>query len=210
VILIHPSSLGKLMSNAKSKKPEDLSAGALTHCRDLAKQHVYGFRPCINSKYLEKGLLCEDDSIELYNQVHFASLIKNSQRKQNEWLTGEADIIDGDTIIDIKTSWSLMQFPAIPSDAHDSDYEWQLRGYMMLWDKPKARLAFCLVTTPSDLRPWDDERLHEVDHIDPALRVTCVDYERDTDKEQLIITKCNAAKVAVREFVEEIKRSHAL
>jgi hypothetical protein len=208
MILIHPSSLGKIMSPAKSKKDSDLSAGAITYCKELAKQCVYGFKPSISSKYLEKGLLCEDNSIELYNQVNFSNLTKNSERKNNEWLTGEIDLLDGDLIIDIKTSWSLMQFPALPEDAHDTDYEWQGRGYMMLWDKPKFRLAFCLVTTPLELREWDDELIHEVDHIDPALRITVVDYDRCPVKEQLIKTKCDAAKFAVREFVEQIKRSH--
>jgi hypothetical protein len=208
MILIHPSSLGKIMSPAKSKKDSDLSAGAITYCKELAKQYVYGFKPSISSKYLEKGLLCEDAAIELYNQVFFANLKKNTVRKSNQWLTGECDIDDDQMIIDIKNSWSLMQFPALPEDAHDNDYEWQGRGYMMLWDKPKFRLAFCLVTTPLELREWDDELIHEVDHIDPELRVTVVDYDRCPIKEQLIKTKCAAAKVAVREFVEQIRKVH--
>lgn len=78
MILIHPSSLSKLMSDAKSKKPEDLSAGAMTYCRELAKQAVYGYTPQIASKYLDKGLIVEPQSIDLYNTVFFTD-IKRTQ-----------------------------------------------------------------------------------------------------------------------------------
>ena len=71
MFLIRASSVGKLMTSAKSKKPEDLSAGAITYCKQLAKEFVYGYRKEINSKYLDKGIICEDQSIQLYNDVFF-------------------------------------------------------------------------------------------------------------------------------------------
>lgn len=208
MILIHPSSLSKIMTNAKSHKPEDLSVGAMTYCRQIAKEFVYGYRAEPSSKQMEKGTLCEGESIALYNEVFFTSLVKNPQRKENEWLTGECDIDTSKKIIDIKTSWSLATFPAIKSDAHDADYEWQGRAYMMLWDRPVFELAFCMVSTPDELIGWESESAHIVDHIDPALRVTTVEYSRDMEKEELIKIKVNSARAYIQQVIDEIARDH--
>lgn len=209
MILIHPSSLGKLMTDAKSKKPEDLSTGAKTYCIQLAKEMVYGYRAEVSTKYMEKGLICEDQAIELYNEVRFTSLRKNPQRKTNEWLCGECDIDTGVKIIDIKNAWSLETFPAIKEDVHDIGYEWQGRGYQMLWGRPVFELAYCMVTTPEHLRKWESESIHIVDHIDPALRVTSIEYARDMEKEELIKIKVDAARKYINEISDRIATDHA-
>ena len=64
-----------------------------------------------------------------------------TDRIKNDWITGECDIFTGDTVIDIKSSWSLTTFPLLASMGENSGYEWQLRAYMMLWDCPSAALA---------------------------------------------------------------------
>lgn len=207
MILIHPSSLGKLMTEPK-KKDEVLSVGAKTYCRQLAKEFVYGFKSSPSSKYFEKGLICEDQAIELYNEVFFTNLKKNKQRKQNEWLTGECDLDTSKKIIDIKNAWSLDTFPVVKADAHDTDYEWQGRAYMMLWERPEFELAYCMVSTPLELIGYEDESIHIVDHIDPALRVTVVNYERDKEKEELIKFKVDAARKYINEILDEIANDH--
>lgn len=209
MILIHPSSLGKLMADAKSKKPEDLSAGAMTYCRELAKQAVYGYTPSISSKYLDKGRIVEQQSIELYNEVFFTDLVKNTERKTNQWLNGECDIFTGSKIIDIKSSWSIASFPAIRADAEDSDYKWQGRAYMMLWDCDQFEIAYCLVNTPAELIGFEDESLHYVDHIAPELRVTTVSYERDKEKEELIKIKVESARKYIDQIIQQIAHDHA-
>lgn len=50
-------------------KEQSLSAGAKTYLDTLAKEFVYSYERTISSKYLEKGLMVENDSIELYNSV---------------------------------------------------------------------------------------------------------------------------------------------
>lgn len=209
MILIHPSSLGKIMTDAKSKKPDDLSVGAMTYCRQLAKEFVYGYRQSVSSKYMEKGIACEDKSIALYNEVFFSGLVKNPQRRSNEWLTGECDIDTGSKIVDIKTSWSLDTFPVVKDDALDKDYEWQGRAYMMLWDRPLFEVAFCMVSTPADLIKWEDHAAHLVDHIDPVLRVTTVEYARDEKLEELIKIKVEAARKYINQVLDVIAGDHA-
>lgn len=196
----HPSSLGKLMTSPRSKS-EVLSEGAKTYIKEVAKENFYGYHTDINSKYIFKGRDQEFDSIELLNSVRFTNYEKNTVRMVNEWMTGEADIVTDDLIIDIKTSWSLDTFPALPEDGYESKYEWQLRAYMMLYERPKAELIYCMVTTSNELlNEWENLALHRVDHIAPEKRITVLAFERDQDKEKEIIEKLKAATEYYNEY----------
>ena len=186
---IRSSALGKIMTNPR-KKSEALSAGCKTYIKELVKEDLFGYKSTIDSKYLTKGIDLEDTSIDLYNEVHGTLYLKNTERLSNEFITGECDINAEDKIIDIKSSWSLETFPASPDDVNNKDYEWQLRGYMMLYNKPKAELAYCMVSTPDYLlKDWDNWEIHKVDKHDPFLRVTTISFERDRDKERDIIDR---------------------
>ncbi len=182
----HPSSLGKLMTASRTKS-EVLSETTKTYIRAVAKQDFYGYNVELNNKYINKGNLQENDSIALFNSVMFSNYSKNTERLNNEWLTGEADIVLDDQIVDIKTSWSLETFPATPEEGINKDYEWQLRAYMMLYDKNYASLVYCMVSThPSLLNEWENLSLHQVDHIAPEKRITTLLFTRDLDLEVLI------------------------
>ena len=67
--LFRCSSLGKLMTEPKSKSEGVLSAGAKTYIRELAAQEIFGVDFQVSSKAMEKGILCEQDSIDLLNRV---------------------------------------------------------------------------------------------------------------------------------------------
>jgi hypothetical protein len=182
----HPSSLGKLMTASRTKS-EVLSETTKTYIRGVAKQDFYGYNVELNNKYINKGNMQENDSIALFNTVHFTNYSKNTERLTNEWLTGEADIVLDDRIIDIKTSWSLETFPATLEEAVNKDYEWQLRAYLFLYDKQYASLVYCMVTThPSLLNEWENLSLHQVDHIDASKRITTLSFERDLELEEEI------------------------
>ena len=178
----HPSSIGKLMTNGRGKN--EVGATAKSYIKQVAKENFYGYRSEINNKYIQKGLMQEQDSIDLLNTVRFEGYIKNDVRMVNEVMTGEADIVTDDLIIDIKTSWSLDTFPVLAEDGYDALYEWQLRAYMMLYDRPKAELIYCMVTTSNELlNEWENLDIHRVDHIAPEKRITVLSFERNEDKE---------------------------
>lgn len=191
-MLIRCSSLPKIMTSPRSKS-EVLSETAKSYIKQMAKEDFLGYSSELSNKYLEKGIQCESQSIELLNSVLFTSYDKNAERRSNDFLTGEPDIITEDLIIDIKTSWSLDTFPMLVEDVNLKDYEMQLRGYMMLFNVDKAMLAYCMVDTPEHLRSYESEELHLVSHIDPTKRVTMLTIERDEKIEQDIIEKCNAS-----------------
>jgi hypothetical protein len=205
-ILFRASALSSIMTDGKGK--DELSVGAKTYVSKLAKEFVYGYDEKETSKYMDKGIQMEDESIDLYNAVHLSSHAKNAERKNNLWITGEADIVDDDKIIDIKSSWSLTTFPVLGDQGEDKGYEWQLRAYMWLWDKPRADIAYCLVTTPDDLIGWENKALHQVDHINRELRVTIVPYVRDPTLEEKIKVKVEAARVYYDHVIQEISKQH--
>lgn len=205
--LFRASSLSEIMTDLKSKT-ETLSVGAKSAVTRMAKEFIYGFKEEVSSKYMEKGLRVEDQSIELLNSVLFTDFKKNAERRNNEWITGEADIVADDRIIDIKSSWSLKTFPALESDGMDKDYEWQGRAYMMLWDKPKFEIAYCMISTPEDLIGYEQKTMHQVDGIERNLRVTLVTYERDLELEEKIKIKVNAARAYLEEVIEQITKEH--
>lgn len=206
------SSLAKIMTDPKGKG-EILSVGAKTFIEDLAKEFVYDFKEQISSKYMEKGTLVEQQSIDLRNDVFFTDYRKNTERRENDWITGECDIFTGSGIIDIKSSWSLATFPVTCASAlKESDkagYDWQLRGYLMLWNVDLAEVNYCLVNTPDELVGYEDPALHYVDHIDPSLRVTRVLYERDKALEDKIKEKVEAARLYFDLVTEMIAEDHS-
>ena len=205
--LFRASLLSEIMTDPKSKT-EILSVGAKSAVTRMAKEFIYGFKEEVSSKYMEKGLRVEDQSIELLNSVLFTDFKKNAERRNNEWITGEADIVANDRIIDIKSSWSLKTFPALESDGMDKDYEWQGRAYMMLWDKPHFEIAYCMVSTPEDLIGYEQKSMHLIDGIERNLRVTLVTYERDLELEEKIKIKVNAARAYLEEVIEQITKEH--
>ena len=208
MLKIRASSLAEIMTDPKGKD-ETLSVGAKTAITKQAKEFIYGFDERFSSKYTEKGLLVEDQSIELLNSVMFADYKKNAERKTNEWVTGEADIVTPDSIIDIKSSWSLSTFPVLSSQGEDKGYEWQLRAYMMLWDLDQAQIAYCLVNTPDHLVGFEDKALHQVSHIAPELRVTLVNYKRDKTLEDKIKFKVDEARKFYDQVVKQISDEHS-
>lgn len=208
MLKIRASSLAEIMTDPKGKD-ETLSVGAKTAIAKQAKEFVYGFDERFSSKYTEKGLLVEDRSIELLNSVMFSNYKKNTERKTNEWITGEADIVTADQIIDIKSSWSLATFPALAADGENKTYEWQLRAYMMLWDLDSAQIAYCLVNTPDHLVGFEDKALHQVEHIAPELRVTLLNYKRDKALEDKIKFKVDEARKFYDLVVKQISDEHS-
>lgn len=191
----------------QSLKDRSLSSGAREYMESLAKEYVLGFNEVVSCKYMDKGIIVEDQSIDLYNSVNFTDYKKNSVRLTNDWITGECDIIiPGVKGIDIKSSWSLKTFPLIPEKGRDLLYEWQCRGYMWLWDVPEWDVAYCMVNTPDELIKYEQEDLHFVDHIDERLRVTIVNYKRDAALEEKIRLKVQAAKTYLDWYISEIYR----
>ncbi|MGE8630402.1 hypothetical protein [Achromobacter denitrificans] len=207
------SSIGKLMANptaAAIKAGEILSVGAKTYIRELAQQEILGIDFEFSSKETQKGLEVEDQSIALLNRVRGLSLTKNAERRTNEWLTGECDLYDAERRRghDLKSSWSAKTFPGWLVDAIDSGYEWQMRGYMMLWDADQWEVNYALVDTPERLIGFEPIQMHLVSHIPEHQRLTSWIIERDFEKEREMIAKVKAAREYFAEVIQDFDQVH--
>jgi hypothetical protein len=200
------SSLGKLMTSSRTKG-EALSQTAKSYIIQQAKEDFFEYRSELNSKYITKGLAQEQDSIDLLNLVRLEDYKKNEERVENEWLSGCCDIITDTSIIDIKTSWSLDTFPATTYELKDlSDYEWQGRAYMWLYDMPSFELCYVMVTTaPELLWEYENGALHYVEHIAPEKRITSITFTRDKEIEIQMAERLILATEFYNEVLTQLK-----
>lgn len=198
------------MTEPKTQKEGPLSVGAKTYIRELAAQEIFGVQFEVSSKPMEKGILCEQDSIDLLNYVRGLSLTKNTERRKDDFLTGECDLFNAELNHghDIKTSWSIATFPISEEGCIDKLYEYQMRGYMMLWDADSWSVDYCLVSTPEDLMRYEPMPLHIVDHIPPEHRITTWLIKRDMEKEAAMIEKIKHARVYFAQVIAEFDRTH--
>ena len=187
-------------------KSEVLSQTTKSYIAAKAKEDFFGYNSFISTKAMQKGTDFEHESIELVNQIRDSFYIKNEETIENDCLIGTPDIILENSIIDIKTSWSLETFPAIAAEGINKDYEWQLRGYMMLCEKSSAELIYCMIDTDDFLlSDWDNKTIHKVSHIDPRKRITVLGYERNTITEEAIRERLTACTEYYNEYIEQLK-----
>jgi hypothetical protein len=166
--LIRCSSLGKLMTEPKSaadKKAGNLGATAKKHLIEVYVNKVYGRQKDISTKYMEKGLAVEEDSITLYSRITKKYFKKNELNLKNAYISGTPDIYLGKSIkeasevVDTKSSWDVFTFFGTLAEKINSDYEWQIRGYMGLTGAKVGKIAYCLIDTPSQLISDEQRKL---------------------------------------------------
>lgn len=213
-LLIRCSSLGKIMGEPRSKADGALSVAARTYLRELAAQEILGIDFVVQSRQFDKGIACEGDAIELVNRVRGLNLTKNTERRSNGYISGECDLFDEATREgrDTKCAWSAATFPITVSDISGgtlaSLYEWQMRGYMMLWDSPRWHVDYVLLDTPLELIGYEPASLHVVGHVPEHMRLTTWTIERDAEKEARIRVKVESAREYYAEVVGEFESTH--
>jgi hypothetical protein len=212
-VLFRASMIGKLMTEPRSKAEGPLSLGAKTAIRDMAAQQILAIEFEASSKEMEKGNECEPDSIALLNHVRGLTLVKNTERRSDGYLTGECDLHDPANAdgYDLKTAWSAATFPILPDDIGGSQrtlYEWQCRAYMALWDARRWHVAYALVNTPERLIRHEPQSMHFFDHIPPHMRLTVWTIERDAAKEAAMREKVQHARAYYADVLAEFDRTH--
>jgi hypothetical protein len=152
--LIRASSVGYLMTEPVTKADKEaglLSKTAQKHLIEVYIAEKYGRKRDIQTKQMKKGIEAEQDSIDLLSMYLKLPFSKNEERFKNDFITGLPDIINGDTIIDIKSSYDLWTFLGNIPDKLDNLYYWQMQAYMWLTGTIKATIAYCLVNTPESI-----------------------------------------------------------
>jgi len=141
------SQIGSIMTNPKSKT-ESLSQTAKDAVLNQWIKDKFNREKEINSLPIKKGILNEEMGITMLSLHLNDMLLKNQEKKENDFITGTCDIIHDDIVYDIKCSYDLWTF----AKANISkDYYWQLQGYMWLWNLKKARLVYVLTDAPDSV-----------------------------------------------------------
>jgi len=176
------SSLGKIMTPARSKK-DVLSQTAKSYLKEVFIKEVYGREKDIYSEEMEKGNYTEQDSLTLI-QHHYDNglILKNQETVENEYIIGTPDIVTEDRIVDAKSSWDIWTF--FNADGNNKDYEWQLKGYMMLKEKRKADLCYCLNNTPDWMMVSEKTRQMYRRHIEDGSQ-DMLDMEARIEKNMI-------------------------
>lgn len=125
----------------------------LTRVYGWEKWHKWTFSPtdAENYWYTQKGNDVEDKSIEMVAYLDDKPYKKNKIRYEDDILTGMPDIIDGNYIIDVKSSWDWETFVANISKPLTKAYWWQMQGYFSLTGAIRGEVSFCLNSTPEDV-----------------------------------------------------------
>lgn len=199
-VVFRASSIGNLMSYPDRNKLPD---GAITELDKMVSQKLIKWQDAEFDFFTtEKGKICENESIEIYNEVNDSFYVKNIERITKGSLTGECDILDkaNSLVIDIKTAYSKKTYPF--NLKISKLYEWQLRAYMYLYDVNNAELAYVLVDTPHDLiSNKDPEHWHFMQDVPLEFRVSSLRIERDEEKEQQMLARLSLCENYVMEQI---------
>lgn len=140
----------------KKDKDKTLPQGVQTYLKKLYREETYNRRKRLESKYILKGNLQEEEAITMYSLYRKYPFLNNKERANNGWITGEYDMYIGDDIynveegFDTKCSFDLSTFP-FKDDQLDWNYYWQNMSYMWLSGAKKWTTVYCLTNTPSSM-----------------------------------------------------------
>jgi hypothetical protein len=104
----------------------------------------------------------------------------------------------------------VASMPIVVADCFDAGYDYQMRGYMKLWDAETWSVDYLLVDTPEDLIGYESPALHYVSHIPEHLRWTTWLVKRDRSIDALIEGKVRAARRYYRQVLNEFDRGHPI
>jgi hypothetical protein len=192
-----PSSLSKLMG--KLKKDGELPQTCITYL----KEWYSGDTEEIVSKYLTKGILLENEAIEFATKVLYGGIkaYKNEDIYANEWMVGTPDVILENSIVDTKCSWNRKTFLDSALELN-TDYEWQLRAYMMLCNKEYATLFYYLGDTPAAANFGTKV---SYSHLEDFERWVSYEFKRDLSLEQEIIERIELCRNWLQKYDAEIQ-----
>lgn len=136
----------------KRDNPTELLQMGKTHCETWLKEQLYGRKKEISSKFIEKGLIVEDNSIDFISEyLGIGLLLKNESLFEDEYKCGTPDIVLKDTIIEVKNSWDCFTFPLFSDKIPNKEYYWQAQSYLSLTDRNICKLIYVITDTPDHL-----------------------------------------------------------
>ena len=209
---IRASAAGQLATNDRSGKK--MGKTAQGYIETYVKEALYGRRKEFASKYTDKGLDVEQGAIDYLANARGEFYVKNTERKTDDYFTGEADLVHTwrSEIEDIKSSWDCFTFPLFESDLPSKDYFYQGQIYMHLWGLNKARFTYVLMNTPDDIAEreiwrkigsesiFDESMLEQYryDNVPAELRVKSFAFDYDPTVIEFLQNRVEEARDYIR------------
>lgn len=191
---LRASAAGTLVPNGKGSL---ISAGGKTYLKEWIASQIYGVEKQIKSKYIDKGVMMEDQAINFaVKMLDIEFALKNESRFEDDYFTGEPDMILNDRIIDIKNSWDCFTFPLFETEIPNSDYFYQLQVYMHLTGKRNATLVYVLLDDPAT--NWEAGIIYDVED---KYRIKTFDVEYDPMVIESLINKVIEARQYISTLV---------
>ena len=230
-IKIHCSSLGKILTNPKSKadiEEGNLSATAKSHLIEVYARELYDFKKELNNKYVNKGWEVEPEAIEeLSLQVRYP-MEKNEEVFSSEYFVGTPDVITKNMVFDVKSSYDWITFLSnIPSEL-DPMYVAQVNGYLDLLGYDTGYIAYVLLDTPESIR--NKEKFYLLSSMDviseesPSFVKAWEEKEKnmifsnhpieermllfEVKKDQELLERAKQKVIKARQFLEEFYFTH--
>lgn len=228
---IRCSSLHVLFTEPQSKAAKEageLSETAKTHLYDIYLEAKYGITYDFMTKEMKKGILVEDKVIEILGELDGKKYKKNTERKSNEWIQGEADIVD-DHIDDAKAPWDMSTLlPQLMAPLPKMNF-YQSQGYLSLWNKDLGKVSRVLVDCPAELYLeeqkkvyfktgviWEEDPVYLAELEKLKRQLIVEDYiplqerviRKDVHRDEGVISKIPEKVTAARKYLAYIESVH--
>lgn len=186
---------------ADGKKKGEPSVKLFDVAENYLKEKIYGYKKTFSSKYTDKGLSMEDEAIDkAIEWLDIPFVLKNTERKETEFFTGEPDLILDDYIIDIKNSWSWETFPLFDKTLKNEAYYAQMQVYMSLFEKKKAKVVYMLLTTPETYQNMP----MTYEHVSKEYRMKVFDVEYNQEYIDKLISRVKYVREICKILLENI------
>lgn len=156
-----------------------LSLTAKTKLAEIFTNETTGRTRDIENKYIEKGLLLEEDAITQYSLLTNRFFKKNKITENNGFIRGELDFPEDDWVNDTKVSWDIFTFDATAAKKINPIYDWQQQGYMWLFNKKNARLIYSLHNTPEHLIVQEEKRMTYKVQSEEDYKIACAEIRKN-------------------------------
>lgn len=153
--------LAELLQKKENSEKIVLSATAISYLTEayaweVAKKKSISKEMDVTA--FRKGKLCEQESIELLSLVDNIVYQKNTERVENEFLSGEPDVYTGESIMqaiaimDMKNTFDYPLFLAKINNPIDKMNRQQVQGYGDITGATDLQLAYALCNMPEIMR----------------------------------------------------------
>lgn len=198
----------QILETEQQPEQVEISETAKTFCKNWLKNRLYDRRKEFKSKYTEKGNKVEFEAMQYAEQVFgWGFTTPCDEPKENDFMTGFCDILrhKANFVHDIKCSWDCYTFPLFESTIPDAEYEWQVLGYMHLYNVENASVIYCLMDMPEELlqkechykygynftkEQYEEmKERHTYSHLPDHLRIKEYKFTYDAEKIEKIKTR---------------------